>query len=50
MDYIRLGSARHNDRPGASISITVVLAVVIGLGAGLATLAPYRRDYQAVHA
>lgn len=37
-------------RIGASISITVVLAVVIGLGAGLATLAPYRRDYQTVHA
>jgi MFS family permease len=37
-------------RIGASISITVVLAVVIGLGAGLATLAPYRRDYRAVHA
>jgi MFS family permease len=36
-------------RIGASISITVVLAVVIGLGAGLATLAPYRRDYRAVH-
>ncbi|MDB6011578.1 MAG: major facilitator superfamily 1 [Gammaproteobacteria bacterium] len=37
-------------RIGASISITVVLAVVIGLSAGLATLAPYRRDYQTVHA
>ena len=37
-------------RIGASISITVVLAVVIGLAAGLATLAPYRRDYQTVHA
>lgn len=37
-------------RIGASISITVALAVVIGLGTGLATLAPYRRDYQAVHA
>ena len=37
-------------RIGASISITVVLAVVIGLGAGLATLAPYRRDYRTVHA
>jgi MFS family permease len=37
-------------RIGASISITVVLAAVIGLGAGLATLAPYRRDYRAVHA
>jgi MFS family permease len=37
-------------RIGASISITVVLAVVIGLGAGWATLAPYRRDYQTVHA
>jgi MFS family permease len=37
-------------RIGASISITVVLAAVIGVGAGLATLAPYRRDYRAVHA
>jgi MFS family permease len=37
-------------RIGASISITVVLAAVIGLGAGSATLAPYRRDYQTVHA
>ncbi len=37
-------------RIGASISVTVVLAAVIGLGAGLATLAPYRRDYQTVHA
>jgi hypothetical protein len=37
-------------RIGASISITVVLAVVVGLSAGLATLAPYRRDYQMVHA
>jgi MFS family permease len=37
-------------RIGASISITVVLAAVIGIGAGLATLAPYRRDYQTVHA
>jgi MFS family permease len=36
-------------RIGASMSITVALAVVIGLGAGLATLAPYRRDYQTVH-
>jgi MFS family permease len=36
-------------RIGASIAITVVLAAVIGLGAGLATLAPYRRDYQSVH-
>jgi MFS family permease len=37
-------------RIGTSISITVILAAVIGLGAGLATLAPYRRDYQTVHA
>jgi MFS family permease len=37
-------------RIGASISITVALAAVIGLGAGLATLAPYRRDYESVHA
>jgi MFS family permease len=36
-------------RIGASIAITVVLAAVIGIGAGLATLAPYRRDYQSVH-
>ncbi len=36
-------------RIGASISITVVLAAVIGVGAGLATLAPYRRDYRTVH-
>jgi len=36
-------------RIGASIAITVALAVVIGLAAGLATLAPYRRDYQTVH-
>jgi MFS family permease len=36
-------------RIGASISITVVLATVIGVGAVLATLAPYRRDYQTVH-
>jgi MFS family permease len=37
-------------RIGASISITVVLAVVIGVSAGFATLVPYRRDYQTVHA
>jgi MFS family permease len=36
-------------RIGASMSITVACAVAIGLGAGLATLAPYRRDYQTVH-
>lgn len=36
-------------RIGAAISITVVLASVLGLGAGLATLAPYRRDYRSVH-
>ncbi len=36
-------------RIGASISITVALAAAIGVSAGLATLAPYRRDYRAVH-
>jgi MFS family permease len=41
----------HNElRIGASISITVALAVVIGLSAGVMTLAPYRRDYLAIHA
>lgn len=37
-------------RIGTSISITVALAAVIGLSVGLATLAPYRRDYRAAHA
>jgi MFS family permease len=36
-------------RIGASISITVALAAIIGVSAGLATLAPYRRDYRTVH-
>ncbi len=35
---------------GYSISLTVVAAVALGLAVGLATLAPYRRDYAAVHA
>ncbi len=35
---------------GYAISLTVVAAVALGLAVGLATLAPYRRDYAAVHA
>ncbi len=34
---------------GYAISLTVVAAVALGLAVGLATLAPYRRDYAAVH-
>jgi MFS family permease len=39
----------HDDlKVGDSISITVALAALVGIVTGLATLAPYRKDYRAV--
>jgi MFS family permease len=35
---------------GDAISVTVLLAATLGLASGLATLAPYRRDYEAAQA
>jgi len=41
----------HDERMvGTSIALTIVLACLIGIAAGVTTLARYRTDYRAIHA